>query len=182
MYEEMVKCREYLDKFGGHPMAAGLSMKEERVDEFRAALNANARLTEEDLVPKVSIDVAMPLEYISERQIEELKLLEPFGKGNEKPLFAQKDLKVIGAKILGKNRNVFKMILETPGTGLRMDALYFGDVDTIDAYIRGKFGSDETEKLYLGRRNNVTLSVTYYPDINEFRGVKTLQVVVKNYM
>lgn len=181
MYEEMVKCREYLDKFGGHPMAAGLSMQEEKVEPFRRALNANAHLTEEDFQEKVSIDVAMPLEYVSEAQIEELSLLEPFGKGNEKPQFAQKDVKVQSARILGKNRNVLKLVVESPFSTLQMEALYFGDIEGFDAYVRETFGNDEAEKMYLGRRNAVKLSVVYYPDINEFRGVKTVQIVIKNY-
>ena len=96
-------------------------------------------------------------------------------------MFAQKDLKVLSARILGKNRNVFKMMLQSPATGLRMEALYFGPIEDIDGYIREKFGEDEAEKMYLGRRNEVMLSVVYYPDVNEFRGVKTLQVVVKHY-
>lgn len=181
MYEELTKCSRYLEKFGGHPMAAGLSMRESQVEAFRKSLNAGSSLTEEDFIPKVTIDVAMPLEYISERQIRELSLLEPFGKGNEKPMFAQKDLRVLHARILGKNRNVLKLLVESPAGGVQMEALYFGDIPCFDAYIRERFGADETEKMYLGRKNAVTLSVVYYPDVNEYRGVKTMQIVIKNY-
>lgn len=162
-------------------MAAGLSMKEENVEAFRRSLNANASLTEEDFQPRVSIDVAMPLEYVSEGQIEELSLLEPFGKGNEKPQFAQKDLSVQSARILGKNRNVVKLNLKSPFGDLQMEGLYFGDAADLDSYIRRKFGDDEAEKMYLGRPNQVTLSVVYYPDVNEYRGVRTLQIVIKHY-
>ena len=162
-------------------MAAGLSMREGQVEAFRKSLNAGSSLTEEDFIPKVTIDVAMPLEYISERQIRELSLLEPFGKGNEKPMFAQKDLRVLHARILGKNRNVLKLLVESPAGGVQMEALYFGDIPCFVAYIRERFGADETEKMYLGRKNAVTLSVVYYPDVNEYRGVKTMQIVIKNY-
>jgi len=181
MYEELVKCSEYLDKFGGHPMAAGLSLQECNVDAFRRRLNENSGLTREDFIPKVSIDVAMPLEYVSERQVEELKLLEPFGKGNEKPLFAQKDLKAVSARVLGKNKNVLKFVFQSPLSDLQMEGLYFGPAEDMDAYLRAKFGNNEVEKMYLGRPNGVSLSIIYYPDINEFRGVKTPQVVIKNY-
>ncbi len=163
-------------------MAAGLSLPEENLEGFREALNANSGLTEDDLVEKVSIDVPMPLEYVNERQIQELELLEPCGKGNEKPLFAQKDLNVLSARILGKNRNVVKFRLQSSLSPLSMDALYFGDVEEIDHYLREKFGNSEVEKMYLGRENRVTLSVVYYPGINEFRGNTTLQITIRNYM
>ena len=181
MYEELARCRELLTKFGGHPMAAGLSLPKENVEAFRQMLNRNSRLQPEDFVPRVSIDAAMPLEYVSERQIAELSLLEPFGKGNEKPQFAQKGLRVVRARIVGKNRNVMRLLLESPASGLRMEGVYFGDVQEMDAYIRGKFGDEEAERMYLGRPNRVELAVVYWPDIHEYQGKRSLQIVVKNY-
>ena len=162
-------------------MAAGLSMQEAAVDDFRRALNANAALTAEDFIPRVAIDVAMPFEYVTERQITELSYLEPFGKANEKPQFAQKDVEVCSARVLGKNRNVLRLSLRSPFSPLLVDAVSFADPSEFDTYIRQKFGDVEAEKLYLGRENAVRLSVIYYPEIHTYRGEKSIQIVVKNY-
>lgn len=164
MYEELVKCRDLLTQFGGHPMAAGLSMVEENIRQFRKKLNENCTLSENDLIPKVMIDVPMPISYLTEAFTEELKVLEPFGKGNTKPLFAQKNLCVSKLRIFGKNRNVAKMIL-TDANGNWKDAVFFGEADEF-----GEFVSMHD-----------TISVTYYPEINEYQGRRTLQVVIKNY-
>ena len=164
MYEELVKCRDLLTQFGGHPMAAGLSMVEENIRQFRKKLNGNCTLSENDLIPKVMIDVPMPISYLTEAFTEELKVLEPFGKGNTKPLFAQKNLCVSKLRIFGKNRNVAKMIL-TDANGIWKDAVFFGEADEF-----GEFVSMHD-----------TISVTYYPEINEYQGRRTLQVVIKNY-
>ena len=164
MFRELTKVRELLPKFGGHPMAAGLSIKEEDVPEFRRRLNENAVLTEEDFIPRVWIDVPMPLEYVTEGLVEELKRLEPFGQGNEKPLFAQKGLMIRSLRVLGKNRNVVKLGLVTD-TGLSMGGLLFGDGDAIQRELAGKDRID----------------IVYYPDINEYNGNRTLQAVIRNY-
>ncbi len=180
MFDEMVRCQELFSKFGGHPMAAGLSLPEENLPVFRKRINELCTLTEEDFVEKIMIDVPMPIDYITEELIEEFHLLEPFGKGNTKPLFAEKNLRLLKAVILGRNRNVLKFLVQN-ASGVCMDALYFGDVEVMEQYIREKFGDLETEKLFQGRPNGVTLSVTYYPSVNEFRGCKSLQIVVQNY-
>ena len=180
MFEEMMKCQELFIKFGGHPMAAGLSIKEEKIEELRLALNEKTTLEQEDFIPKVLIDVPMPIDYITEELVEELELLEPFGKGNTKPLFAEKNLKILGAKVLGKNKNVIKMQVQN-GSGLILDALYFGDPEVFQSDLRKKFGDQETEKLFLQRQNQIKLSVTYYPTINVFREWRTLQIVIQNY-
>ena len=164
MFRELTKVRELLPKFGGHPMAAGLSIKEEDVPEFRRRLNENAVLTEEDFIPRVWIDVSMPLEYVTEGLVEELKRLEPFGQGNEKPLFAQKGLMIRSLRVLGKNRNVVKLGLVTD-TGLSMDGLLFGDGDAVQRELAGKDRID----------------IVYYPDVNEYNGNRTLQAVIRNY-
>ena len=164
MFRELTKVRELLPKFGGHPMAAGLSIKEEDVPEFRRRLNENAVLTEEDFIPRVWIDVPMPLEYVTEGLVEELKRLEPFGQGNEKPLFAQKGLMIRSLRVLGKNRNVVKLGLVTD-TGLSMDGLLFGDGDAIQRELAGKDRID----------------IVYYPDVNEYNGNRMLQAVIRNY-
>lgn len=164
MFRELTKVRDLLPKFGGHPMAAGLSIKEEDVPEFRRRLNENAVLTEEDFIPRVWIDVPMPLEYVTEGLVEELKRLEPFGQGNEKPLFAQKGLMIRSLRVLGKNRNVVKLGLVTD-TGLSMDGLLFGDGDALQRELAGRDRID----------------IVYYPDINEYNGNRTLQAVIRNY-
>ena len=164
MFPELTKVRDLLPKFGGHPMAAGLSIKEEDVPEFRKRLNENAELTEDDFIPRVWIDVPMPLEYVTEGLVEELKRLEPFGQGNEKPLFAQKGLMIRSLRVLGKNRNVVKLGLVTD-TGLSMDGLLFGDGDAFQKELAGKDRID----------------IVYYPDINEYNGNRTLQAVIRNY-
>ena len=164
MYEKLCECKEYLTKFGGHPMAAGLSLEEENVERFRRKLNEQSGLTEEDLVEKVTIDVPMPIHYIRKDLVQELSLLEPFGKGNEKPLFAQKNLWIIQMRVFGKNRNVVKMRL-TDENGYPMDGVYFGN-------------GDEFAEEGSGKRK---ISIVYYPDINMYQGRESLQVIIRHY-
>lgn len=164
MYEELVKCSDLLTQFGGHPMAAGLSMEEKNVELFRRRLNDNCTLTEQDLIPKIMIDVPMPISYLSKKLTEQLKVLEPFGKGNSKPLFAQKNLRAVGIRVFGRNRNVAKMLL-IDGNGIKMDAVYFGEAQEFVDFVQA----------------HDTISVTYYPEINVFHGRENLQVVIKNY-
>ena len=164
MYEELVKCSDLLMQFGGHPMAAGLSMEKKNVELFRRRLNDNCTLTEQDLIPKIMIDVPMPISYLSKKLTEQLKVLEPFGKGNSKPLFAQKNLRAVGIRVLGRNRNVAKMLL-IDENGIKMDAVYFGEAQEFVDFVQA----------------HDTISVTYYPEINVFQGRENLQVVIKNY-
>lgn len=164
MYEELVKCSDLLMQFGGHPMAAGLSMEEKNVELFRRRLNDNCTLTEQNLIPKIMIDVPMPISYLSKKLTEQLKVLEPFGKGNSKPLFAQKNLRAVGIRVLGRNRNVAKMLL-IDENGIKMDAVYFGEAQEFVDFAQA----------------HDTISVTYYPEINIFQGRENLQVVIKNY-
>ena len=164
MYQGLCKVSDLLVKFGGHPMAAGLSLEEKDIDEFRRRLNADAELTEEDFVPKIWIDVPMPFEYVNEKIVQELKDLEPFGQGNEKPLFAQNSLVIRNVRVLGKNRNVVKMNLVTE-TGQPVDGLLFADGD--------RFLEEQA-----GRN---MIDMIYYPDVNEYNGTRTLQAVIRNY-
>lgn len=164
MYEELVKCSDLLTQFGGHPMAAGLSMEKKNVELFRRRLNDNCTLTEQDLIPKIMIDVPMPISYLSKKLTEQLKVLEPFGKGNSKPLFAQKNLRAVGIRVFGRNRNVAKMLL-IDENGIKMDAVYFGEAQEFVDFVQA----------------HDTISVTYYPEINVFQGRENLQVVIKNY-
>ena len=164
MYDELVKCSDLLEQFGGHPMAAGLSLPEENIDAFRKRLNEVCTLTEEELIPKVVIDVPMPISYLSRTLTEQLSVLEPFGKGNSKPLFAQKGLRVLNLRIFGKNQNVAKMCL-MDGQGNSVDAVYFGAAKEFEQYVQQK----------------ELISVTYYPEINVYQGRESLQAVIRNY-
>lgn len=164
MFEKLCECDEYLTKYGGHPMAAGLSLEEDKIEPFRRRLNQLSGLGPEDFVEKVLIDVPMPVNYIRKDLIQEMKLLEPFGKGNEKPLFAQKGLRVMDVRVFGKNRNVVKVKLADE-MGYGMDGIYFGDGDQFLEDIRGK----------------ETLSIVYYPEINSYQGRETLQIVIRHY-
>ena len=164
MFAEMSRCRELFTKFGGHKLAAGFSLEEENVEVFRKRINELADLTEEDLQMKVSIDMRLPFPYINEELIHELKILEPFGKGNGKPLFAESKLRVIQPRIFGKNRNVLKCRLEDQ-QGNQMEAVYFGEVEDC---LR------QMEKKQI-------MSFTYYPSINEYMGRRTIQLTIVNY-
>ncbi len=180
MFEELVKCKDLLDKFGGHPMAAGFSLKEEKIEEFRKRLNEKTTLSEEDLLKKVTIDTVLPLDTITYDLVNDLGRLEPFGKANPKPLFGEKDVNVIKGMILGKNRNVLKLKLKTKN-GKTMDAVYFGDIEEFEENITEKYGKDQLIKLYDGSYNDVKLDLVFYPDINEYNGNVTIQVIIQNY-
>jgi single-stranded-DNA-specific exonuclease len=180
MIEELGKCRDLFLKVGGHPMAAGFSLVMENVEPLRAFLNRNTALTEEMLIPKISIDIHLPFGYISETLINELKQLEPFGKGNEKPLFAEKDLKVKSAFVIGKNASGIRLFLENK-YGKSMEAVYFGDVDEFFIYIGNTYGEEEVQKLKSGRSPKFLLAVTYFPKINEYNGFRNIQLMIQNY-
>ena len=180
MYEGLNRCSHLLTKFGGHKMAAGLSMKEENLEEFRREINARSGIQKEDLVEKIAIDMQLPFSCVTESFIRELHVLEPFGKGNEKPLFAQRQVDVKSARILGKNQNVLKLRVEDAGR-TEIDAMYFGDVKGFQEYVRAKFGENSYMQLFRGRGNGITMAFTYYPSINEYQGIKTPQIVIQNY-
>lgn len=163
MYEEINKCKNVLTKYGGHPMAAGLSLAISDIDIFRKMLNDNAILTDEDLIPKMWIDVPMPVSYANIRLVNQLKLLEPFGKGNEKPVFADRNLYVKTASVIGKNKNVLRCQLETED-GTYVPAVQFG-INNIDDIPRA----------------GMRISIIYYPDINTFNGIMSLQIIIKEW-
>lgn len=180
MYDKLNECRDLFERFGGHAMAAGMSFKEEKLDTLRRRLNENCGLGENDLIPVIHIDVPMPLNYISEKFIQELELLEPFGKGNVKPIFAERHFRILKATILGKNQNVLKMQV-CNDSGVRMEALYFGDIEVFDDYVEAIYGAEQKNLMYAGRMNDVDLAFTYYPSLNEYMGRRTLQIVVQNF-
>ena len=180
MYEKLTECKELLLRFGGHKMAAGLSLLENNIEPFREKINVLAQLKESDFIPKVVIDMQLPFSEISEAFIEEIKVLEPFGKGNEKPLFAEKGVCFLQASIIGKNKNVLKArVLD--GSGMILEALCFGDIEEWKRYTIEKYSEKALEDLMMGKENPVEFALTYYPGVNEFRGKKTLQIVIQNY-
>lgn len=165
MFKELVKCKDLLSKFGGHPMAAGLSLPEENIEAFRRALNKKCTLTQEDTMEKVLIDVPMPISYVTLPLIRQLSLLEPFGKGNNKPVFAEKNIKITQCRIFGKNKNVVKMKLYDKN-GICMDGVWFGDGEAFVNEIQ------EKERW----------SIAYYPSINTYNGRESIEIIVQNYI
>ena len=180
MFTELSAFRNLFLRFGGHKMAAGLTMEKKNLETLRDGLNARCTLTQTQLMPLVMIDAAMPLGYISEEVIADLEKLEPFGRANEKPLFAQQHLSVLRLSRIGKNRNVVKMSVMGP-EGIIMDALYFGDTDVFFDFLEEEYGRDNVAAALRGMRNTIDIGVTYYPQINEFQGKRSLQIVIQNY-
>ena len=180
MFTELSAFRNLFLRFGGHKMAAGLTMEKKNLEILRDGLNARCTLTQTQLMPLVMIDAAMPLGYISEEVIADLEKLEPFGRANEKPLFAQQHLSVLRLSRIGKNRNVVKMSVMGP-EGIIMDALYFGDTDVFFDFLEDEYGRDNVAAALRGMRNTIDIGVTYYPQINEFQGKRSLQIVIQNY-
>ena len=177
MFEGLLACKELLDKFGGHPMAVGLSLQEDKVDELRKALNNKCELTDEDLTRKIMIDSSLPLEYLNLHLIEELNVLEPFGKGNSKPVFGVRDAKITKAMLLGKDKNVLKLKLLT-NNNITIDAMIFNDLENFESKIIEKYGNEELDNLYNKSNNNISMDFTFYPSINEWNGNKSIQIVV----
>lgn len=183
MYEEMTKCKELFTRFGGHKMAAGLSLSgEEDIESFRKRLNENCTLTEEDFEEMIHIDVPMPLSYVDFSFIRELSLLEPFGVGNPKPLFAQKQVSLLSGRVMGRNKNVGKYLIGDE-QGKTYDMIYFGDIKKLNDFLSERFGQEKTQMLYQRRVSlgQLVISMAYYPDINSFAGRESIQMVMQYY-
>ncbi len=180
MYQEMSKIKECFEKFGGHPMAAGLSMKEEKLEEFREKINRNAVLTEEDFVEKVHIDIALPFSYLTESLLQEFELLEPFGNENTKPLFALRKLLIKGIRILGRTGRCLKIFVSDEN-GNQAEAIYFGENHIFFEKLEAFCGREETENIKKGLSSNIYMDITYYPQVNEWNGRKNIQMVIKNF-
>lgn len=182
MYEEMTSCKELFTRYGGHKMAAGLSLPDEKaVDEFRKRLNESCKLTDEDFEEIIHIDVPMPLAYADRQFVKELSLLEPFGVGNPKPLFARKGISLLSGRKIGKNKNVGKYRIAEDGRCYEM--IFFGDLEQFDDFLSERFGSDVSEKLYGSglREGEAPIGMAYYPDINSFAGRESIQIVMQHY-
>lgn len=180
MYEEMCQCSKLFTKFGGHPMAAGLTLPEENIDEFREQMNAHCPLTVEQLQPKVHIDVPMPVDYVTNTLVEEFCVLAPFGKDNPKPVFADRNLCISRMWTVGKNQNVLRLSLVSEH-GSPVSGIYFGDIPAFEDYITEQFGAAELEKAKHGRENSIRLSFVYYPKINRYRDSESLQFEIQYY-
>lgn len=180
MYEQMCKCSDLLTKFGGHPMAAGLSLPEENVEAFRKQMNENCPFRAEEIVQTIHIDVPMPVDYVTNALVEEFSILAPFGKDNPKPVFADRNLKISRMWIIGKNQNVLRMTLISE-QGRPLSAIYFGDIETMQTYLVEQYGTQEVEKAFHGRENSMQISIVYSPKINTYRDSETLQFEIQYY-
>ncbi len=180
MYEELNKCKRLLMKYGGHALAAGLSLEKENVDTLRKMLNIQCTMTEKDMTEKVMIDMELPFHCVTEEFINELELLEPFGKGNTKPIFAGRNMELLNARILGKNKNVLKLSVRDTNQTV-MDALFFGNIDDFEQALNRKYGQGSMNTLLNGRGQGMRMSLTYYPGINEYMGRKTMQIIITHY-
>lgn len=180
MYEELSKCKELFTKFGGHRLAAGLSLEKENLEEFRRRINENCSLSEEELTEKVSIDMELPFSCVTERFIQELSLIEPFGKGNTKPVFAVRSAEVLSGRVLGKNRDTLKLRLKDASQTV-IDALYFKYADELLGTLAKRYGRQAVEGMLMGQKTRMALSVTYYPGLNEYMGRVTPQITITHY-
>lgn len=180
MYERLCECQEYLDKFGGHPMAAGLSLKRENVDAFRQKINALSPLTAEELVQKIYIDVPMPVDYVTPELVRELEVLEPYGKENERPVFADRNVHILSMKPIGREQNFLRFRMRSAG-GCEFAAVYFGNKDSFLDFLRQKYSEGAVADALAGRRCDFELSVIYKPEIDDFRGGEELKFEIRNY-
>lgn len=180
MYDKMSECKELYTKYGGHKMAAGVSMPEENVERFRTYLNEHCGLTDEDLEEKIHIDVPMPMSYVTAKFVKQLSVLEPFGNGNPKPVFAQRNLRLLRGRIFGKNSNVGRYTVEDD-TGRQFEMMYFGNMDAWHAFLTEQFGMEAYDRLYQGRGGEIRIHVIYYPDLDVYQGRERLQMIMQDY-
>ena len=181
MYNELNKVKRILTKYGGHALAAGVSMEKENVETFREMLNIQCTLTDKDLTEKVVIDMELPFQCVNEEFVQELEILEPFGKGNTKPVFAGRNIELLSGRILGKNKNVLKMQVKDVYRTV-IDAMYFGNIEDFLACLDKKYGNGTSNAFLSGKGRNIQMSLTYYPGLNEYMGRKTPQIIITHYM
>ena len=186
MFDEMCKVKDLFSKYGGHKLAAGLSMPKENMEKFRRLINENAQLSAEDFEEKIAIDIALPFKYATKQLCEELKLLEPFGKGNIKPLFAQKDVCLVSGRLMGKTGRAARYEVADDEGG-RHELIYFGDIAAFDLFLTEHYPKEQVEGLYLPQgapssgHNGITINLTYYPAINSYKGRESVQLVMQDY-
>lgn len=180
MFQKLLCCKDLMLRFGGHKMAAGMTLREESLPELERRLNEAAELTEEDFCPVVRIDAAMPVGFVTEHLVEEFAMLEPFGVANPKPVFAEQHFRIISGRRLGKERNVLKLKVQNE-KGSRIDAVLFRDIDAFEAFVCEQWGKKELDRMYEGRENELDIAFTYYPLLNEYNGMKTVQIQIISY-
>jgi len=180
MFEGLTACKDLLIRFGGHAMAAGLSMAKEDLEAFRRRLNENCTLTEEDMIPLVRIDVPVPVEYLTEDLVRQMEMLEPIGKGNARPLFAEKNFRIRSAAVIGKNKNVLKLRVISE-TGYEIEGILFGRADEFAQDAITAYDAGQWQHALLGQANDILVDLAYYPGINEFMGISTIQILIQNF-
>lgn len=180
MFQKLLCCKDLMLRFGGHKMAAGMTLREESLPELERRLNEAAELTEEDFCPVIRIDAAMPVGFVTEHLVEEFARLEPFGVANPKPVFAEQHFRIISGRRLGKERNVLKLKVQNE-KGSRIDAVLFRDIDAFEAFVCEQWGKKELDRMYEGRENELDIAFTYYPLLNEYNGMKTVQIQIISY-
>ncbi len=159
-------------------MAAGLCLEEHNIEPLRSRLNKITSLKDEDLIPRVNLDMQLPFQSVNYDLIKDLESLEPFGKGNPKPIFGERNIKAIRARVMGQNKNVLKLGLVSRN-GIYIDGICFSNIEEFENIITEKYGKEQLDNLYMGTDNNIYLDIAYYPNINEFNGTKTLQLVIE---
>lgn len=180
MFHELMKCKDLMQRFGGHKMAAGMTLKEEKLWELERRLNENSMLTEEDFRPVIHIDAAMPVGFVTERLVEEFGKMEPFGVGNPKPVFAEQHFRILRGQKLGREENVLKLKVENE-RGSRCDAMLFRQVEDFEEFVRTEWGESELARMYEGRENRLDVAFTYFPVVNEYRGMRSIQIQIAGY-
>lgn len=180
MFQELMKCKDLMVRFGGHKMAAGMTLREEDLPELMRRLNEESQLTEEDFRPVVYIDAPMPVGYATEKLLTEFERMEPFGVGNPKPVFAEQHFRVLRGRRLGKENNVLKLFVENDA-GSRCDAMLFSQMEEFEAFVRDSWGERELVRMYEGRENDIDVAFTYFPTLNEYQGVRTIQIQVAGF-
>lgn len=180
MFEALFACKELFLRFGGHKMAAGMSIRNENFEKLRQQLNENCGLTEEDFIPTVQIDIALPVNYISDNFLTELEKMEPMGKGNPRPVFAEQHFRILRAVKRGQKKNVLAMNVENE-RGAKIEALIFEEIEAFETFIIEEFGRTELEKMYRGEENKIDVAFTYFPSVNEYNGFRSFQIKVGGY-
>lgn len=180
MFEELTAVKDVFTKFGGHPMAAGVSLPTDKIDELRDRLNSNCKLTEDDMQEIIKIDCDMPLSYMTESLVDSIDMLAPFGTGNTKPLFALKNVEIKGASFMGKDGQFLRLNVGTENGG-NMTALMFRNVLEFQQAVSDKYGEDTLQRLFSGNTNDVKMDIIYEPSINEYRGSRSIQIMVENF-
>lgn len=180
MFDKMTEVAELFTKYGGHPMAAGLSMREEDIDKLREQLNQKAELSEEDMAEVVRLDAVLPMSYFTVDTIRQLSVLEPCGKSNTKPVFADRNIKITRADIVGVNRNVLKLhLLDSMGNPVA--GVYFGEVEKFLTFLSEKFGSEEVDAAMHGRENSIQFAAVYEPAVDTYSGRESVQAIIRRF-